>query len=123
MLNIKNIKKSVVRVVCMIMLVLIQFDVCGYDLLRALQLADSPVPNYVNDSESSFIDDEQISEWSNPVYRGVHTRTLIKAPLMEFFLSLFVFNEQELPLLTNFAHSFQAKLSNLTYLRFCVFLI
>ena len=123
MSNFKNIKKQLIRVVCMIMLVLIQFDVCGYDLMRAFQMADKPVSDFVDASGTNVDNDDFISEWSNPVYRGVHPRNLIKAPLLEFFTFYFLFNQRELPLKERFAEYFQAKLSDQTYLRFCVFII
>ena len=107
----------------MIMLVLIQFDVCGYDLMRAFQLADNPISHVIVTDETNVSNDDVVSEWGNPVYRGVHPRCMIKAPLLEFFSFSLLFNLREFPLLENFAHYFQAELSNQTYLRFCVLLI
>ena len=108
----------------MVMLILIQFDVCGYDLMRAFQLADKPVPDYVGHADVGFNDnDDNVSEWSDPVYRGVNPRSLIKAPLGEFFSLVTTPYPRELSIPQRFASVFQAKLSNMTYLRFCVFLI
>lgn len=110
--------------VCMVMLILIQFDVCGYDLMRAFQLAEKPVPDYTSAADVSLNDfDDNVSTWSNPVYRGFSPRSLIKAPLMEFSSIVFHSYQRELPLLQNFAHLFQAKFLNLTYLICCVLLI
>ena len=124
MLKIKNIKKRLVHIVCMIMLILIQFDVCGYDLMRAFYLADKPVTDLVSHSDVCINDnDDTVSEWSDPVYRSVNPRSLIKAPLLEFFSLTFNPSLRELSIPQRFAQVFQAKLSNLAYLRFCVFLI
>lgn len=124
MSNIKNIKRKLIHVVCMIMLVLIQFDVCGYDLMRACHLADKPTSNVVNTADTCIEDNEsQISEWSNPMYRGFSPRNLIKSPLQEFSSFIFQVYQRELSFPVEFACYFQAKLSNLTYLRFCVFRI
>ena len=124
MLNFKNIKKTLTHVVCMIMLILIQFDVCGYDLMRACQLADNPTPDYMCDTQTCVTDDdENVSTWSNPEYRGVSPRSLFKAPLMEFFSFIFQSLQGELPSFQYEAHSLQAKLLDITYLRFCVLLI
>ena len=120
----KNIKRTLTHLVCMIMLILIQFDVCGYDLMRACQLADNPTPDYVCDSQTSVDDDdENVSTWSDPVYRGVNPRSLFKAPLMEFFSFIFQSLQGELPSYQYDSQFFQAKLLNLTYLRYCVLLI
>ena len=124
MSNYKNIKRKLIHLVCMVMLLLIQFDVCGYDLMRAFQLADKTTPDYISTNDVCIDNnDDDVSTWSNPVYRGVSPRSLIKAPLLEFSLCLFHSYQRELPFLERFAHFFQAKLLNLTYLRFCVFLI
>ena len=120
----KNIKKYLIHLVCMVMLVLIQFDVCGYDLMRACHLADKPTPDYTCDSDVCIDDNEDnVSAWSDPEYRGFSPRSLIKAPLLETFLIVFHTYKWEVPSFNYFAQFFQAKLLNLTYLRFCVFLI
>lgn len=119
-----NIKRKLIHSVCMVMLVLIQFDVCGYDLMRAFQLADKPIPNYTGTTDCCINDNaDNVSAWSDPVYRGFSPRSLIKAPFMEFSSFIFHSYQRELPFLQHFAHFFQAKLLDLTYLRFCVFLI
>lgn len=124
MTKFKNIKKLLLHLVCMIMLVLIQFDVCGYDLMRACQLADKPALDYAMETDFCIDDaDDNVSIWSNPVYRGVNPRSLIKATLVEFSSMIFLFYQRELPLLHRFTQFFQAKWSNPTYLRFCVLLI
>ena len=108
----------------MVMLVLIQFDVCGYDLMRACQLADKPVPDYENVTDVCLDDsDDNVSAWDNPVYRGFSPRSFIKAPLVEFPSFIFQNYQREVLFIQYFAHSFQAKLLDLTYLRFCVLLI
>lgn len=62
--------KYLSRVICMIMFVLIQFDVYGYDLLYAAVCDDTPSVVFTMDDESSINDSQdQYSEWSDPVYR------------------------------------------------------
>ena len=108
----------------MIMLVLIQFDVCGYDLIHAFYMADKVSADFVSTSDTSISDnDDSVSAWSNPVYRGVSPRSLIKAPFVEFSSLTVHIYQRELPFLQRFAHYFLAKLFNLTYLRYCVFRI
>ena len=124
MSSLKNIKKYLIRIVCMVMLVLIQFDVCGYDLMRACYLAEKPSSTLLDFNDVGFNEnDDNVSEWSDPVYRNVNLRNFIKAPFMEFFSFLFTLCQRELPFTQWFAHVFQAELLNSTYLRFCVFLI
>lgn len=124
MSHFKNIKRTLTHLVCMIMLVLIQFDVCGYDLMRACQLADKPMPEYAASADVCLDEnDGNVSAWANPVYRGFSLRSFIKAPLIEFASFIFHSFQRELVSFQYFAHLFQAKLLNMTYLRFCVFLI
>lgn len=62
--------KYLSRVICMIMFVLIQFDVYGYDLLYAAVCDDTQSVVLTMDDESSINDSQaQYSEWSDPVYR------------------------------------------------------
>lgn len=119
-----NIKKTLVHLVCVIMFILIQFDVCGYDFMRACQLADKPTVDYISASDSCLgSSDDSILAWTNPAYRGVRTRSLIKAPFKKFSLLAFCLYQRELPFLQYAADIFQAKLSALTYLRLRVLLI
>lgn len=66
----KVLGKYISRIVCMIMFVLIQFDVFGYDLIYAVTCDDTPSVSFSMDDESSINDSQdQYSEWSDPVYR------------------------------------------------------
>lgn len=125
MLTHNNFKKYILNFVCMIMLVLIQFDVCGYDLLRAARLADLSTTSYELPSTDLSISDAEslVSEWDNPVYRGVSPRTFLKVPPQELCSILFIPNLRELPYSNSYVQYIQAKLSNLNYLRFCTLLI
>lgn len=71
----KVVGKYLSRVVCMIMFVLIQFDVYGYDLIHAAVCDDTSSVVSIKD-EDSFINDsqDQCSEWSDPVYRTSSVR-------------------------------------------------
>lgn len=124
MFSIKSVKRTLLHMVCMIMLILIQFDVCGYDLMRACQLGEK----ILTDIECTDVtcindDDDNVSEWDDPMYRGVSPRTFIKSPFIESIVYSFCSFQKETSFLKHIAHYFQAKLSNLTYLRFCVFRI
>lgn len=67
--------KYLSRVICMIMFVLIQFDVYGYDLLYATVCDDTPSVVCTMDDGSSINDSQdQYSEWSDPVYRTSSVR-------------------------------------------------
>lgn len=72
--NICN-KNILVRFVCMIMLILIQFDVFVYDMIYASQQSDICVTHVSTDdgsvvSQSSDVD----SEWSDPFYKDCSRR-------------------------------------------------
>ena len=74
----------------MIMLILIQFDVYGYDLVHALQLEDAKTSEWVSEKDCVTDTGDKASEWSNPVYRGVATRSFYKAPLLDFLPFIFI---------------------------------
>ena len=66
----KVVGKYISRIVCMIMFVLIQFDVYGYDMIYAA-VCDNNTPIILSMDDESSINDsqDQYSEWSDPVYR------------------------------------------------------
>lgn len=67
--------KYISRIVCMIMFVLIQFDVFGYDLIYAAFCDDEPSAVLTVDDESSVSDSQDdYAEWSNPSYRTSSVR-------------------------------------------------
>ena len=67
--------KYISRIVCMIMFVLIQFDVYGYDMIYATVCDDASPIVLSMDDESSINDSQnQYSEWSDPVYRTSSVR-------------------------------------------------
>ena len=69
--------KYISRIVCMVMFVLIQFDVFGYDLIYAAVCDDSqPVVVAIKDESSISDSQEQYSEWSDPMYRTTSVRLL-----------------------------------------------
>lgn len=125
MLKFKELKKYILKFVCMIMLVLIQFDVYGYDLMRAVQLVDFSSDKIEYPSEETCVSDAEsmVSEWSDPVYRVVSPRSFIKAPPQELCSFLFVPILRELPYSYGYVQTIQAKLAGLSYLRFCTLLI
>ena len=107
----------------MIMLILIQFDVCGYDLVRALQLEDGDSSEWVSDKDCVTDTEDTASEWSDPVYRGVTSRSFCKVPLLDILSFIFIPIQREISLERCEPVFFKAALSNLSYLRYCVFLI
>lgn len=118
-----RIKKHIMKVFCMIMLILIQFDVCGYDLIRALQIADEPVSKCVSAETVVNDGEDMVSEWDDPEYRNVSNRSFIRVPLMDFLPFIFIPVQREVSFERWGSAFYQAKLSNLSYLRYCVLLI
>ena len=71
----KEAGKYISRIVCMVMFVLIQFDVFGYDLIYAAFCDDEPSAVLTVDDESSVSDSQgEYAEWSNPSYRTSSVR-------------------------------------------------
>lgn len=91
MLFSKTLKSYILRIVCMVMLVLIQFDVCGYDIICAFQQSEEPQSVLVLNEDESLISDgqDQISEWSDPVYRNTSLRSISDAMLPVIVIFLF----------------------------------
>lgn len=87
----KTLKKSILRIVCMIMLMLIQFDACGYDIICAFQHSEEPQSVLVLNEDETLISDgqDQISEWSDPVYRNTSLRSISDAMLPVIVIFLF----------------------------------
>ncbi len=109
--------------VCMIMLILIQFDVCGYDLVRAFHLMEETSNTWIYDETTVTDADDTISEWQEPEYRSVSNRSFFKIPLMDFLPFIFIPVLSEKACECNINTSLQIKSPNLSYLRFCVLLI
>ena len=91
MLFSKTLKSYILRIVCMVMLMLIQFDVCGYDIICAFQQSEEPQSVLVLNEDESLISDgqDQISEWSDPVYRNTSLRSISDAMLPMIVIFLF----------------------------------
>lgn len=91
MLFSKTLKSYILRIVCMVMLMLIQFDVCGYDIICAFQQSEEPQSVLVLNEDESLISDgqDQISEWSDPVYRNTSLRSISDAMLPVIVIFLF----------------------------------
>lgn len=91
MLFSKTLKSYILRIVCMVMLMLIQFDVCGYDIICAFQQSEEPQSVLVLNEDESLICDgqDQISEWSDPVYRNTSLRSISDAMLPVIVIFLF----------------------------------
>ena len=123
MSNIRNIKKHTLKNVCMIMLVLIQFDVCGYDFMHALQLIGEPVSElYATDSNVS--DNEmEVSQWEDPVYRRSNSRISFKFLAVEFPSFVPFLHARELPYRPCYEKQFPTATSDVSFLRYCVLLI
>ena len=91
MLFSKTLKSYILRIVCMVMLMLLQFDVCGYDIICAFQQSEEPQSVLVLNADESLISDgqDQISEWSDPVYRNTSLRSISDAMLPVIVIFLF----------------------------------
>lgn len=83
MLSYKLKRTYIYRIVCMVMLVLIQFDAYGYEIVGNFREDFKPVSPALSTLEI-FADDEQTNaEWSDPVYRAASSspRTFVKFTL------------------------------------------
>lgn len=87
----KTLKNYILRIVCMVMLLLIQFDVCGYDIICAFQQSDEPQSVLVLNDDETLVSDGQglISEWSDPMYRNTSLRSTSDAVLPVIVIFLF----------------------------------
>ena len=105
------------------MLILIQFDVCGYDLMHALQMAGEP--GFEISATDQTVDDENeiISQWDDPVYRGVNSRNIFRASVVECPIFHFILQIGEQLSKQWTVSQSQAVLSDTYYLRYCVLLI
>lgn len=64
------LKHTLVRFFCMIMLILMQFDVCGYDWIRWFHHSEQAPVEWTLTEKSTLEEAEtQLSEWADPVYR------------------------------------------------------
>ncbi len=71
----KVLGKYISRIVCMVMFVLIQFDVFGYDLIYASSCdGEQPAVIAMDDDSSLSGSQDRYSEWSDPVYRSSSVR-------------------------------------------------
>lgn len=86
--------KYISRIVCMIMFVLIQFDVYGYDMIYAAVCDDSrPVVLTLGDESSVNDSQDQYSEWSDPVYRTTSVRLIPDSVDSLFVMPVYSFEE------------------------------
>lgn len=87
----KVTRKYISRIVCMVMFVLIQFDVFGYDLIYA-SICDVETSSVCFSDEDSFLNNsqEQCSEWSDPVYRNSSARLLLDLFYPVFIVLMFI---------------------------------
>ena len=90
----KVIGKYISRIVCMIMFVLIQFDVYGYDMIYAA-VCDDAQPVVLNSEDESSVNDsqDQYSEWSDPVYRTTSVRLIPDLVYSLFVMPVFSFED------------------------------
>lgn len=86
--------KYISRIVCMVMFVLIQFDVYGYDMIYAAICGDNqPVVLSVDDESSISDSHDQYSEWSDPVYRTTSVRFFPDSVHSLFVMPVYSFEE------------------------------
>lgn len=83
MLSYKLKRTYIYRIICMIMLVLIQFDAYGYEIVGSFGEDIKPVSFALSASDVLADGDQENAEWSDPVYRAGSSvpRALIKITL------------------------------------------
>ena len=86
--------KYISRIVCMVMFVLIQFDVYGYDMIYAAACDGAQPVALAMEDESSINDlQDQYSEWSDPVYRTNSVRLIPDSVYSLFVMPVFSFED------------------------------
>lgn len=122
--NIYN-KNILVRFVCMIMLVLIQFDVYGYDLIYASQQPDIDVSVFTCNDETLVSQASEVdSEWTDPFYKNTPQRyssDIIYCIVSELFSFLPLANYRDILKITESENILLYEQES--YLRFRVLLI
>lgn len=120
----KLIGKYISRIVCMVMFVLIQFDIFGYDLIYASVCAEENPTVWIMDDKSSINDSqEQCSEWSDPVYRTSSARIFLNLFYPVFFMLICLIGhigKYVQPLISNFRFNIP---ENQSYILFRALLI
>lgn len=89
--------KYISRIVCMVMFVLIQFDVFGYDLIYAAVCDDECSVVLTLDDESSISDSQgEYAEWSDPSYRTSSVRFFFNSVYSIFSIPIYSFEYSRL---------------------------
>lgn len=63
-------RTRIFRIICMIMLVLIQFDAYGYEIVGSFGGDIKPVSSALSASDVLADGEQENTEWSDPVYRA-----------------------------------------------------
>lgn len=91
-----KIKSVLVHLFCMIMLVLMQFEVYGYDWMRCFHHPDSSAVQWTMTGETRVGEEgASLSEWSDPVYRRRPVRHDPPGLLPIFLTFLLTFSESD----------------------------
>lgn len=121
----KRQRKSIFRIICMIMLVLIQFDAYIYEMTDSFRGHDL-LPVAIPSEFSQMSEDEvMIDEWSDPYYRNSNLRhrlTMEVAPVLLIFFC-FVPLETAITLLRRLVGTSSTRCVLSSCLVFCVLLI
>ena len=85
-------RKMIFRVICMIMLMLIQFDAYIYEMTDCFRGNDlSPIPAMSTETSQMTEDDEMIDEWADPYYRNANLRCRLMMEVAPVLLIFFCF--------------------------------
>lgn len=86
-----NIKNSIVKYVCVIMLLLIQFDAYGYQIMEAFCECTTEQMETLPTDEQTLDENCLVSEWTDPIYNMVKScvRSLIR---LFSFISVDIFS-------------------------------
>ena len=112
----KQKRESVMRWICMIMLMLIQFDAYGYDAVNALTQEVEYESPYAETVDS----DNEEAEWSDYRYRVVKQGAKLK-PLatVQEVISLCVLHQVTTPIYTSIHLSSSGSITSNTHLLYC----
>ena len=112
----KQKRESVMRWICMIMLMLIQFDAYGYDTVNVLTQEEECQNLY----DATLDTDNEKAEWSDYRYRVVKQGAKLK-PLatVQEVISLCVLHQVTTPIYTSIHLSSSGSITSNTHLLYC----
>ena len=113
-------KRKIVRWICMILLLLIQFDAYGFDALNAMTQETA----YISLYEETVDTDTEQAEWSDYHYRVVKQKAELKfTALAQGIIAPFLFNKDTKPIHASIHLTPLSSIVSHVNLLYCTFLI